>query len=130
MPDNIAVPSLEGVGLYRINVAGESFYEDSFLDLCGAKTIAGVDMKFIARLTLQDDNPYDKHAVAVTIQGFPVGHLSRIDARAFRRCVRYGALSSSEVFECAAIVRGGWDRGERDIAGFGVRLDLQLADDL
>lgn len=127
--DGVAIPFLVGTAGYKINVVGESFYEASFLSLCGARTIAGVTMEASARLTLQDDNPHDKYAVCVTIQGHPVGHLSRDDARAFRRLVRYGELSLSEVFECAAKVCGGWDRGEGDIGAFGVRLNLKLGDE-
>ncbi len=120
------IPLLPGSGQYRIDVAGESFYRESFLALAGPRTIEGVRIDARAVLALQDNNPYDKHAVRVTIQGYPVGHLSRDDARALRRMVRYGPLSVHEVFECMARIVGGWDRGDGDTADFGVRLDLDL----
>lgn len=47
-------------------------------------------------------------------------------ARAFRRSVRYGPLAEHEVFECAALICGGRDRGDGDVGNFGVRLDLTL----
>lgn len=130
MSDDVEqIPFLAGSGRYRIDVVGESFYEDSFAALCGERTYDGVKIKVIAHLLLQDDNPYDKHAVGVMIQGYQVGHLSRALARAFRRTVRYGAMSIHERFECAAIICGGWDRGDDDVAAYGVRLDLNLTDD-
>lgn len=120
---------MRGLSKYRIDVAGESFYDDSFKELCGERTIEGIRIEATARLTLCDDNPHDKYAVRVTINGYPVGHLSREDARAFRRLVRYGSLAEHEEFECAAVIRGGWDRGEGDVGNFGVRLDLLLNDE-
>lgn len=123
------VPFMRGPAAYRVDVAGESFYEESFAELCGERTIEGIRLEVTAQLELCDDNPHDNRAVRVTIKGHQVGHLSREDARAFRRLVRYGALAEHEVFECAALICGGWDRGEKDIGNFGVRLDLVLNDD-
>lgn len=112
MDECVAVPLIPGTGKFLVDVAGESFYEESFAVLCGARTIEGVRLEVRALLVLEDDNPHDKHAVRVTIDGNHVGYLSRDDARAFRRQVRYGVLSVHEVFECAGIICGGWDRGE------------------
>lgn len=123
------IPCIEGIGKYWLDVAGESFYSDSFMALCGDRSIFGVDMKVRAHLELEDDNPYDKNAVRVVIQGHQVGHLSREHARAFRRMVRYGPLSVHEVFECAALICGGWDKGGGDVGHYGVRLDLVLDDE-
>lgn len=123
------LPFIAGPSLFRVDVAGESFYEASFAALCGERTLEGVKISAQAKLHLQDDNPYDRSAVAVTIDGHPVGHLSRDNARAFRRMVRYGKLSMFEVFGCAALVVGGWDRGDGDVGNFGVKLDLLFADD-
>lgn len=123
------IPSIVGPGSYSIDVAGESFYPESFATLCGPRSSDGTVLHVRARLHLQDDNPHDKHAVQITIDGHPVGHLSRVNARAFRRTVRYGELSIYESFECAALICGGWDRGFGDRGNFGVRLDLLLDDD-
>lgn len=125
----IEVPFIAGPLTFRVDVAGESFYEASFLALCGPRTLEGFKVASSARLQLQDDNPHDSKAVAVTISGHSVGHLSRDCARAFRRSVRYGALSAFEFFECAAMIVGGWDRGPADSGNFGVKLDLALHDD-
>lgn len=128
MDELVEIPVISGAGNFLVDVAGESFYEESFAALCGERTIEGIRIEVRAQLILEDENPHDKRAVRVTIQGHPVGHLSRDDARAFRRLVRYGSLSKHEVFECAGLICGGWDRGEGDIGNFGVRLDLVLGE--
>lgn len=129
MDDCLEIPIMAGTGKFHVDVAGESFYEESFAALCGERTIEGIRIDVRAQLTLEDDNPHDKHAVRVTIEGHQVGHLSRADARAFRRLVRYGRLSEHEVFECSGLICGGWDRGDGDRGNFGVRLDLVLDDE-
>jgi hypothetical protein len=122
------VPFIGGPKEYRINVAGESFYLGSFALLCGPRDVGAAHIEVRAVLKLQDDNPHDSQAVQVTISGYPVGHLKREHARAFRRTVKYGPLSVHEAFECDALICGGW-ANEAGTGHFGVRLDLQLADD-
>jgi len=129
MSECVEIPVISGTGTFLVDVAGESFYEESFAALCGERTIEGIRVEVTAQMELRDDNPHDNRAVRVTIQGYPVGHLSREDARAFRRLVRYGSLAEHEVFECAALIVGGWDRGEGQLGNFGVRLDLILYED-
>jgi hypothetical protein len=129
MNECVEIPVISGTGTFLVDVAGESFYEESFAALCGERTIEGIRVEVTAQMELCDDNPHDNRAVRVTIQGYPVGHLSREDARAFRRLVRYGSLAEHEVFECAALIVGGWDRGEGQLGNFGVRLDLILYED-
>lgn len=123
------IPFIPGDGYFCIDVAGESFYPESFFALCGPRREEGVTEETRARLTLQDDNEHDRYAVQVTIHGHTVGHLPREAARAFRRTVRYGKLSVYETFECRALICGGWDRGNGDVGNYGVRLDLKLGDD-
>lgn len=123
------IPQITGPGRFAINVAGESYHLASFEAICGPRCEDGVEMEVRAQLTLQDDNPHDKHAVRVDVLGHQVGHLPREVARDFRRAVRYGKLSEYEAFECAAIIRGGWDRGGGDAGHYGVRLDLPQDDD-
>lgn len=120
-------PFIRGPGLYQVNVAGESFYPESFAALCGPHSAEGVNIETRAQLALQDDNEHDKLAVSVAIDGHQVGHLSKPHARAFRRTVRYGDLAAHETFECAALICGGWVN-ESGNGNYGVRLDLVLDD--
>ena len=122
-------PIITGPGYFRVDVAGESFYPESFTKICGPRCYDGVDMEVRALLTLEDSNPHDRLAVRVTIQGHTVGHLPREVARDFRRAVRYGKLSEYETFECAALSRGGWDRGDGNVGYYGVKLDIPQDDD-
>ena len=122
-----AIPYISGPGSYLINVAGESFYLGSFALLVGPRGTEAVYIEARAQLTLEDDNPHDRQAVKVTIAGHQIGHLPRNTARAFRRSVKYGAMSAHESFECAAIICGGW-ANEASNGNFGVRLDLNLED--
>jgi len=126
---NDVMPFIMGNGQFCVDVAGESFYPESFFALCGPRREEGISEETRARLTLQDDNEHDRHAVQVTIGGHAVGHLPREAARAFRRTVRYGKLSMYETFECGALICGGWDRGNGDVGNYGVRLDLKLEED-
>jgi hypothetical protein len=123
------IPFIKGHEQFQINVAGESFYPDSFAFLVGARTRDGIAFPARAQLTLDDENVHDKNAVKVTVDGHQVGHLPREAAKAFRRTVRYGELAEHETFECAALINGGWDRGGGDAGNFGVKLDLALFDD-
>lgn len=125
----IKIPFIKGREQFQINVAGESFYPDAFAALCGARTRDGIAFPARAQLMLDDDNVHDRNAVKVMIDGNQVGHLPREAAKAFRRTVRYGDLAKYDVFECAALINGGWDRGGGDAGNFGVRLDLALSDD-
>lgn len=123
------IPFIKGREQFQVNVAGESFYPDSFAALVGARTRDGIAFPARAQLTLDDQNAHDRNAVKVTVDGHQVGHLPREAAKAFRRAVRYGDLAVHEVFECAALINGGWDRGGGDAGNFGVKLDLALFDD-
>lgn len=123
------IPFIKGRDQFQVNVAGESFYPDAFAALVGARSRDGIAFPARAQLMLDDDNVHDKNAVKVAIEGHQVGHLPRNAARAFRRTVRYGDLALHEVFECAALINGGWDRGGGDVGNFGVKLDLALFED-
>jgi hypothetical protein len=123
------IPYIKGRDQFQVNVAGESFYPDAFAALCGARTRDGIAFPARAQLILDDGNVHDKNAVKVEVDGHQVGHLPREAAKAFRRSVRYGELAEHEVFECAALINGGWNRGGGDAGNFGVKLDLALFDD-
>lgn len=69
-----------------VEVVGESFYRTHFERLF-PRHGSGDDHEAsaTATLVLEDGNPHDDQAVAVFIRGLQVGHLSRDDARRFRR---------------------------------------------
>ena len=114
---------LEGDGSFELEIVGESFYQDALDNITGGKTEDGYEMEVEAMLNYDDDNPYDNKAIAVSIEGEKVGHLSRKLARQFReRMEETGCPGASAV--CKALIVGGWDRGNGDRGDFGVKLDL------
>jgi hypothetical protein len=83
-----------------------------------------VNINTRAVLTLENDNKFDKHAVRVSIKGHTVGYLPRLSAQAFRTAVARVGHGRTLAFECAAVIRGGWDRGPRGQGSYGVWLDI------
>lgn len=73
-------------GESTVNVVGESFYREHFEQLY-PRSNSGTDREEQTRATLRldDANPHDDQAVAVFIKEMQVGHLSRDDARRYRR---------------------------------------------
>lgn len=69
---------IEGDDLVR--VAGVSHYQPALLEVTGAQ--AGDEVRFAceAALVPEPDNPHDPNAVAVQIEGRPVGYLERDEA--------------------------------------------------
>jgi hypothetical protein len=107
-----------------VDVVGESAHQDELLDLAGGRrTWSGSRLAALARLVPDGGNRFDPEAVAVMIDGRPVGHLARPVARAYRPLVG-AALASAGEATCRAEIRGGWERGGGDVGRFGVVLWL------
>ena len=109
-------------GKYAVEVVGESAYQGELEAICGGRTREGFRLETEAYLVPEDDNRFDAHAVAVFIDGHPVGYLDRALARLWRRHLRRYA-GDLVVCRCKAIIARGWQRGQ-DTGHFGVRLDL------
>lgn len=104
-----------------VQAVGESHHSESFAMLCGSRTPEGHFRECVAELVPEPENPYDKHAVGVWIDGFQIGYLSREDAQRLGQQV-LDAIASHGSATCHAVIRGGWDRGSGDAGDFGVRL--------
>lgn len=107
-------------GAFQTEVVGESYYQEELEQICGGYTEEGHNFSTSALLVMEDDNRHDEKAVRVEIDGIAVGHLSRPDARRFRR------ISASRTLEVPAKIVGGWKRGRGNTGFFGVRLDVDL----
>lgn len=108
-----------------VSAVGESYYEQSFIRICGPRCADGYHLAVVAELRPEPTNPYDANAIAVHVHGLPVGHLSRehaIDARP----VVDKTISTHGFAACDAIIRGGWDRGHGDVGNFGIQLKCSL----
>lgn len=99
--------SIQGPGDFACEVVGESKYQHHLERIAGGRTEEGADLRKQAVLALEDDNPHDKNAVCVRIDGLRVGYLPRPMAKMYRKRL---------------------DRGEGDRGHFGVRLDLPIKD--
>jgi hypothetical protein len=93
-------------GNFDCDIVGESFYQPSIKQLTGHDNEYVENKEYTAFLIPDSNNPYDNKAIRIEINGMIVGHLSRENARRFRR--RLGAKRLTEqVTSCKAVVTGG-----------------------
>jgi len=123
----VAQANLPGPGRFAVEVVGTSHHQESLEAICGGRSKDGVRFKTTAVLVLEDENPHDKKAVRVEIDGYAVGHLSRENAREYRKQLKKAGHPKITA-SCAALIVGGWDRGGGDRGHFGARLDLPAED--
>ena len=114
---------LDGPGRFAIDVVGEASYQQALARICGGRREESAELNVEACLHHENTNPYDPLAIRVEIGNQPVGYLSRENARLYRRELER-AGHGGRVAYCAAVIRGGWDRGRGDRGHFGVKLDL------
>ena len=119
------VIQFSGLGQYGFDIVGESFYQLALEKICGGKTGEGHEKKCLATLICDNNNPYDKNAIRIEINGLIVGHLKKEDALYYRDLLK--KLGQQEISAtCQALIIGGWNRGHDDQGHFGVKLDLPL----
>jgi hypothetical protein len=121
MTSNAKLANLRGNGQYSFAVVGESHYQAELEELVGGRTEESAEHYCQAELIPEPDNPFDRNAVYVSIAGEKVGYLPR------QTVVRYNEARLARAVEigwCAAVIVGGWERGEDDRGHFGVKLDV------
>lgn len=110
-------------GDYDFEIVGESYYQETIKGLAGQNDMYVSEREYQALLIPDDGNEHDDKAVRVEIGGMTVGHLSRENARSFRRRLRAKKLTG-QITTCKAIVRGGGVRdGEK--WHYGVALNIK-----
>lgn len=118
--------NLVGTGDYAIPIVGESYYQENLAAICGPRKAKGEKRTVEARLIFEDNNPKDKNAIRVEIEGKHVGYLSRELAVQYRRQVKkLNYMGATGV--CSAQIRGGWRRTTDegvDEGHYGVWLDI------
>jgi hypothetical protein len=123
-------PAVTLPGTTEVRVVGGAAHQDALLELTGGQRhYGGVRIETVARLVVEADNPTDPGAVAVDIGGCTVGYLSRPDAALCRAAIDDAVGRTGEA-TCAATIVGGWEREHGDIGFFGVRLYLDLPDEV
>lgn len=114
-------PSLEN---YEFEIVGESFHQPALRSIAGDHGVDAANLLKTAILIPDDKNPHDNKAVKVMIDGYHVGHLSRDDARSYRR--RLAAKKQGMVAaQCGAMVTGGFVMKDGKRASYGVVLDIK-----
>lgn len=109
---------------FDFEVVGESHYQPVLAALMGDVSDPTIDGKGMAVLLPYDDKPHDDKAVRVTIAGFTVGHLSRDDARKYRRRLKAKAGGMAAAM-CGCQIVGGHQLRDGTQASFGVMLDMK-----
>jgi hypothetical protein len=108
-------------GNFDFEIVGESNYQPAIAALVEGTTPGET---FTALLIPENENPYDKLAVRVEIDGRTVGYLSREDARSFRRRLSAKKLSGKAT-QCMASLIGGQTRLSGETLSYGVTLDIK-----
>ena len=120
----VTTMSIEGDGAYDLDVVGESYYQDALVRIAGPHTEDGRRVKVAAVLYLEPDNPHDRNAIRVEINGATVGHIPRDLAGELRKeLIGQGARSGDRIGVDAIIVGG------RVGESYGVWLDVPMDDD-
>lgn len=113
-----------GTGDFEFEVVGESFYQKELARIAGAHGEESVEVQCTASLVPESDNEHDPKAVAVLVNSRKVAHLSREDARSFRRRLGQRQLTG-QVTTCDAIVVGGGTRRNGEKLMYGIKLDIK-----
>jgi len=121
-------PRLVGNGSFMIEVTESCRYLSSFEKICGRRTADCINRKTEANLTLENGNRFQKQSMRVSIEGYTVGYLPHASTRDLLVAAMGVGLGGSKVFECAAHIRGNWDKALRKQGSFGVWLDLPSND--
>jgi hypothetical protein len=111
-------------GSQEVEVVGESLHQDELLQLTGgSRRYGGVDVRTVAELRPDPDNPVDPAAIEVRIADRTVGYIRGHDLGWVRPQVE-ASIEQHGHATCKAAIRGGWDRGHGDVGWFGVVLLL------
>ena len=111
------------VGKFDVIVVGVSFYQAVLKNIFGKSCKKGHDVFTEAEIIPYDDNPHDKNAVRVDINGETVGHLSRKNAILWRS--KMISDKHSGAVKCPAKIR--LDKNFAEGGSYGVWLNLDLS---
>lgn len=110
---------------FGFRTSGTEHYQPALVKLAGPplpKRRKPIDA--VATLIPYSSNPHDEKAVRVEIDGQIVAHLSRDDARSFRRRLGAKKLGPAPT-RCAARIWGGYTNQDGREIAYGVDLDIK-----
>ncbi|SEH16317.1 HIRAN domain-containing protein [Thermoleophilum album] len=128
IPGALQISATLSEGRFRVEVVGESRYQEALEAIAGGRTEEGADLETVALLVPEPTNRYDPNAVQVMIDGKVVGYLSRENAEVLQPRILEMVRRTRRAVACRARVVGGWNRGRGDRGHFGVRLYVDPAD--
>lgn len=115
-------------GQGRVEVKGESHYQDALGRVCGGKCPEGHLRKVLAILEPEFENPHDKNAIAVRVDGELVGYMAKESAADYAPIARL-LSDKGKIGAARAFIRGGWLR-PNDEGHFGIELELSSTAEL
>lgn len=110
---------ITGNGEYEFEIVGESHYQQALVRIAGSHTADGRRVKCSAALYLEPNNPHDRNAVRVEIDGATVGHVARDLAPIIRQELGALGISTGQRVGVDALILGG-----RTGQSYGVWLDI------
>lgn len=114
---------LIGDGQFGFHVVGTSNHQAMLKKLNHGPHHQSAHALCHAILRPEPTNPYDRNAVAIYVDEWPIGYLDRPSAKEFN--AELARAGCAEAY-CEAKIVGGWDRGEGNKGSFGVRLNACL----
>lgn len=115
---------VERFGDIRVDVVGESNYQEAIRKACSWKEGTETRFECMAELVPEPDNRYDPNAIMVRIDGDCVGYLSRGDALKYGPAIKAGIERQGS--GCCRAVIAGRASGKTDNLGVFLRLDPEL----
>lgn len=106
-----------------IYVAGTKHYQSALKALAGDHGNTRVELYCVAHLVPDSSNAHDDEAIRVDIDGHTVGHLSREEARSYRKRLARKKMRP-EATQCAAKIWGGFDRSNEP-SSYGVEVFIK-----
>ena len=121
-----------------VEVVGTAPYQEALETVAGGSAGSAPDVEKWAYLIPEPDNPWDRNAVAVYIDGRKVGYLPRESAGAYASLLGRLWAGSSSRGVCRAVVSGGWHHVQSQVGSvtsveegrLGVRLALAASQHL
>lgn len=112
-----------GNGRFDMNAVGTAEHQDELASIVGGRTEAGADFLCGALLVPDSKNPFDPHAIAVSISSRVIGYLQPDAGPSLKLALRAGAFVA---VGCAAKIVGGARHANGEQEDFDVRLDASV----
>ncbi len=108
-----------------VSAVGKSAYLDELKEILRRTPIHKGSYGTIATLSPEPSNQHDPNAIRVLIGNTPVGYLSRVDAKTFRKS-HVAAIASEQHIQCKARLTG----GTYERPNIGVFLDFNIKEEV